>query len=131
MASLLTSLDELGLNPWHRGKVRETVDLGDRLFIVTTDRISAFDCVLPDGLPGKGVLLNGISAFWFRGFSRLLPTHFVSVDEADLPGEFEPHRAALCGRWMLVRKAERVPVECVVRGYLAGRNTSVRGPSAG
>ena len=120
MSSVFRTLEDLGLRPWHRGKVRETIDLGDRLFIVTTDRISAFDCVLPDGLPGKGVLLNRLSAFWLRGFARRLPTHFLSVDEADLPPEFAPHRDALAGRWMLVRKAERVPVECVVRGYLTG-----------
>ncbi len=113
-------LAELGITPQHRGKVRETLDLGDRLLLVTTDRISAFDCVLPEGLPGKGVLLNRISAFWFRGFSKLLPTHFLSVDDADLPAEFAPHRARLSGRWMLARKAQRVPVECVVRGYLTG-----------
>lgn len=114
------SLGELGIRPWHRGKVRETIDLGDRLLIVTTDRISAFDCVLPEGLPGKGLLLNRLSAFWFRGFSRLMPTHFVSVADGDLPAEFAAHRERLSGRWMLVRKAERVPVECVVRGYLTG-----------
>jgi phosphoribosylaminoimidazole-succinocarboxamide synthase len=104
--------------------VRETVDLGDRLFIVTTDRISAFDCVLPDGLPEKGVLLNRIAAFWFRGFQRVLPTHYLTVEEAELPAEFAAHAEALAGRWMLVRKAERVPVECVVRGYLAGSGWS-------
>jgi phosphoribosylaminoimidazole-succinocarboxamide synthase len=113
-------LAPLGIDPWHCGKVRETIDLGERLLVVTTDRISAFDCVLPDGLPGKGALLNRISAFWFRGFRHILPTHFLTTDEADLPAEFAAHAAALAGRWMLVRKAERVPVECVVRGYLAG-----------
>ncbi len=120
MTQAFLGLAPLGIEPWHRGKVRETVDLGERLLVVTTDRISAFDCVLPDGLPGKGALLNRIAAFWFRGFERLLPTHFLSIDEADLPDAFAPHAAALAGRWMLVRKAERVPVECVVRGYLAG-----------
>lgn len=120
MSKPFLGLAPLGIKPWHHGKVRETIDLGDRLLVVTTDRISAFDCVLPDGLPGKGVLLNRISAFWFRGFRRILPTHFLSIDEQDLPPEFAPHAHALAGRWMLVRKAERVPVECVVRGYLAG-----------
>jgi phosphoribosylaminoimidazole-succinocarboxamide synthase len=87
---------------------------------VTSDRISAFDCVLPGGLPGKGVLLNQLSAFWFRGLSRVLPTHFLSTGETDLPAELSRHADALRGRWMLVKKAQRVPVECVVRGYLAG-----------
>jgi len=114
------SLDELGIGPDHRGKVRETVDLGQELFIVTTDRISAFDCVLPQGLPGKGVLLNQLSAFWFRGFSQLLPTHFISTDDRDIPGQFAGHLEVLRGRWMRVRKAGRIPIECVVRGYLAG-----------
>jgi phosphoribosylaminoimidazole-succinocarboxamide synthase len=120
MTRLFRTLEDLGLHPWHRGKVRETCDLGERLLIVTTDRISAFDCVLPGGLPGKGILLNRLSAFWLRGFARWMPTHFLSDDEADLPAAFAPHRQALAGRWMLVRKAERVPVECVVRGYLTG-----------
>ena len=120
MTQAFLGLAPLGIKPWHCGKVRETVDLGDRLLVVTTDRVSAFDCVLPDGLPGKGALLNRISAFWFRGLRSLLPTHFLTTDETDLPAEFAPHAASLAGRWMLVRKAERVPVECVVRGYLAG-----------
>lgn len=120
MTQAFLGLAPLGIKPWHCGKVRETIDLGERLLVVTTDRISAFDCVLPDGLPGKGALLNRISAFWFRGFRNLLPTHFITTDEADLPSEFAAHAAVLAGRWMLVRKAERVPVECVVRGYLAG-----------
>jgi phosphoribosylaminoimidazole-succinocarboxamide synthase len=120
MMPAFLGLEPLGITPWHRGKVRETIDLGDRLLVVTTDRISAFDCVLPHGLPGKGGLLNRISSFWFRGFRRVLPTHFLSADEPDLPPEFAAYARALAGRWMLVRKAERVPVECVVRGYLAG-----------
>jgi len=124
MPSLFISLDHLGLVPAHRGKVRETLDLGDRLLIVTTDRISAFDCVLPGGLAGKGILLNQLSAFWFRGLVRFLPTHLLSTEDADLPVELRPHAETLRGRWMLVRKAERVPIECVVRGYLAGSGWS-------
>jgi phosphoribosylaminoimidazole-succinocarboxamide synthase len=120
MSDLFLSLEELGLRPTHRGKVREICDLGEELFIVTTDRISAFDCVLPGGLPRKGILLNQLSAFWFRGFSRLLPTHFLSMEDVDLPSRLRPHAAPLRGRWMLVRKAARLPIECVVRGYLAG-----------
>jgi len=120
MAEVFVSLRDLGLQPTHQGKVRDTLDLGDRLLIVTSDRISAFDCVLPGGLPGKGVLLNQLSAFWFRGLSRLLPTHYLSTEDADLPAALAAHAPALRGRWMLVRKAQRLPVECVVRGYLAG-----------
>jgi phosphoribosylaminoimidazole-succinocarboxamide synthase len=124
MPAAFMSLEDLGLKPTHRGKVRETVDLGDRLFIVTTDRISAFDCVLPQGLPGKGILLNQLSAFWFRGLSRVWPTHFISTDDADLGQRFASHQDVLRGRWMLVHKAERINVECVVRGYLAGSGWS-------
>ncbi len=120
MSEPFQTLADLNIAVAHRGKVRETVDLGDRLLIVTTDRISAFDCILPEGLPGKGVLLNQLSAFWLRGFARLMPTHFLSTDDADLPATFQGHADRLRGRWMLVRKAERVPIECVVRGYLAG-----------
>ncbi len=120
MPDLFLSVLDLGYPVSHRGKVRETIDLGDHLFIVTTDRISAFDCILPGGLPGKGVLLNQLSAFWMRGLAKLLPTHFVTADEPDLPEQFRGDAGALRGRWMLVRKAERVPIECVVRGYLAG-----------
>lgn len=120
MSTPLRSLEDLGLVPSHRGKVRETIDLGDRLLMVTTDRLSAFDCILPDPLPGKGVLLNQLSAFWLRGLSRLEPTHFLSTDLADLPAAFTSVSDHLRGRFLLARKAERVPVECVVRGYLAG-----------
>lgn len=120
MQALFQSLDDLGIPADHRGKVRETLDLGSELFIVTTDRISAFDCVLPQGLPGKGILLNQLSAFWFRGFSEFIPTHFISTDDTDIPERFAEHADVLCGRWMRVRKAKRIEIECVVRGYLAG-----------
>jgi len=118
------SLESIGVRVDHRGKVRETVDLGDHLWIVTTDRISAFDCVMPEGLTGKGVLLNQLASFWFRGLGRFLPTHFVSADDADLPAPVAAHRDRLHGRWMLVRKAERLPIECVVRRYLTGSGWS-------
>jgi len=121
MATLFRGLEELGLRPDHRGKVRETIRLDDReMCIITTDRISAFDCILPGGLPGKGVLLNQLAAFWFRGLEDLLPTHFVTVDDGEIPERLRPHEDVLRGRWMRVRRAERVPIECVVRGYLTG-----------
>lgn len=114
------SLEDLGIQPDYSGKVRETIDLGDRLLMVTTDRLSAFDCVLPDPLPGKGVVLNRISSFWFQALAKHYPTHYLSVDPEDLPPGFRPIRQEIAGRFLLARKAERVPVECVVRGYLAG-----------
>ena len=120
MKDAFMTVRSLGIAPSHSGKVRETIDLGNRLWIVTTDRISAFDCVLPEGLSGKGVLLNQLATFWFRGLADFVPTHFIGSDDLHLPEEFAEHRDVLKGRWMLVRKAERVPVECVVRGYLAG-----------
>jgi len=118
------SLDEFGIEPDHRGKVRESVDLGDTLFFVTTDRISAFDVVLPRGLVGKGALLNELATFWFRGLEKFVPTHFLGDDDAHLPEAFAPYAERLHGRWMRVRKADRLPLECIVRGYLAGSGWS-------
>ncbi|MDM7914951.1 MAG: phosphoribosylaminoimidazolesuccinocarboxamide synthase [Candidatus Eisenbacteria bacterium] len=113
-------MTDLGLSPSHSGKVRETLDLGDRLLLVTTDRISAFDCILPTLIPGKGILLNEISAWWFRGLEPHLPTHFLSDQDSDFPADLKPLLPELRGRWMLARKAKRIDDECVVRGYLAG-----------
>lgn len=102
--------------PCHRGKVRDVYDLGDRLVIVATDRLSAFDWVLPTGIPDKGRVLTGMTRFWLDHLA--VPNHLLSSDLADLPAEFRTD--ALRGRTMLVRKARVVPFECVVRGYLAG-----------
>jgi phosphoribosylaminoimidazole-succinocarboxamide synthase len=113
-------LAEFGVRPAHAGKVREIVDLGRDLLIVTTDRISAFDFVMPTGIPGKGIVLNRISAFWFRGIADWMPTHFIDDAPAELPEPLRPHAARLAGRCTRVRKAERLPVECVVRGWLTG-----------
>jgi phosphoribosylaminoimidazole-succinocarboxamide synthase len=104
--------------PCRRGKVRDIYDLGDRLVIIATDRISAFDWVLPTGIPDKGRVLTQLTAFWLRFLK--VPNHLISTDIADLPKEFQPNRKELTGRTMLVRKTEVVPFECVVRGYLAG-----------
>jgi len=105
----------------HRGKVRDTYDLGDRLLIVATDRISAFDAVLPTGIPGKGAVLTQLSAFWFERTASVVPNHFLRLADGspadELPFELP---ADLVGRSMIVRKAERLPVECIVRGYIAG-----------
>jgi len=113
-------LEELGVRPDSAGKVREILDLGEELLIVTTDRLSAFDCVLPTGIPGRGVILNGISIFWFDRLAGHIPSHFVSAAPEALPDRLRAHVPRLAGRFMRVRKARRIPVECVVRGYLAG-----------
>jgi phosphoribosylaminoimidazole-succinocarboxamide synthase len=109
-----------GLKLLGRGKVRDVYDLGDHLLIVTTDRISAFDVVMPNPIPGKGRILNRMSAFWFDRMADLVRHHLVSTDPADFPASCAPHRDILEGRSMLVRKARPLPVECIVRGYLSG-----------
>ncbi len=111
---------DLPLPRFSRGKVRDTYDLDDRLLMVTTDRISAFDCILPDGIPGKGGVLTQLSAFWFGYTGGLLANHFISADLADLPDSLQSYHSLLAGRSMIVHKARRLDVECVVRGYLAG-----------
>lgn len=111
---------DLPLPRFGTGKVRDTYDLGDRLLMVATDRLSAFDCVLPSGIPGKGEVLTRLSAFWFARTSALVPNHLISTDAADLPAAVRHHADWLSGRFMLVRKARRLDFECVVRGYLAG-----------
>lgn len=106
--------------PDSRGKVRDIYQAGDNLLMVATDRISAFDYILPDEIPFKGEVLNRISTFWFEKFADLVPNHLVSIDTADFPEEFAEYRSYLAGRAMLVRRAETIPVECIVRGYLTG-----------
>jgi len=109
-----------GLRPDSQGKVRDLYDLGDRLLIVASDRISAFDVVLPDPIPYKGEVLTKLSLFWFDLLSGVVENHLISADVADLPPEFAPYADELRGRFMLVHKADVFPVECIVRGYLAG-----------
>jgi len=106
--------------PDAQGKVRDLYDLGDKLLLVASDRISAFDFVLPDEIPFKGEVLTKLSLFWFELLSDVVPNHFLSADVADLPAEFAPYADWLRGRFMLVRKASVFPIECIVRGYLAG-----------
>ncbi|HEX6123135.1 MAG TPA: phosphoribosylaminoimidazolesuccinocarboxamide synthase [Ktedonobacterales bacterium] len=120
MASEVVLQTNLPLPRFGVGKVRDTYDLGDRLLMVATDRISAFDCILPTGIPGKGRVLTQLSAFWFARTRELLPNHLLSTDAADLPDIVAEWRPMLDGRFMLVRKARRLDFECVVRGYLAG-----------
>lgn len=106
--------------PDSRGKVRDIYDAGENLLMVATDRISAFDFILPDEIPFKGEVLNRISAFWFDKFADIVPNHLVSIDPADFPEEFAGYRDYLAGRAMLVKKAQTIPIECIVRGYLTG-----------
>jgi phosphoribosylaminoimidazole-succinocarboxamide synthase len=104
-----------------RGKVRDIYAVGDdRLLIVATDRISAFDVVLPDGIPGKGIVLTQLSAFWFRQLQSLTPHHMITTEIPELEGLTETERQTLRSRSMLVHRARPIPIECVVRGYLAG-----------
>ena len=106
--------------PDSRGKVRDIYDAGDNLLLVATDRLSAFDFILPDEIPFKGEVLNRISAFWFDKFADIVPNHLVSIDPAEFPEEFAEYRDYLAGRAMLVKKAQTIPIECIVRGYLTG-----------
>jgi phosphoribosylaminoimidazole-succinocarboxamide synthase len=117
--SCLMSVELPGIRKVRSGKVREIFDLGDVFLIVATDRISAFDCILPDPIPGKGTFLTQLSAFWFQKFHQV-PSHFITADFAEFPETLQPYSELLRGRSMLVRKAEPLPLECVVRGYLAG-----------
>jgi phosphoribosylaminoimidazole-succinocarboxamide synthase len=110
----------MDLRPDSQGKVRDLYDLGDKLLIVASDRISAFDVVLPDEIPHKGEVLTRLSVFWFGLLGKIVSNHLLSTDVADLPGEFAPYADWLRGRSMLVKKASVFPVECIVRGYLAG-----------
>lgn len=113
-----TSLPHLAL--FKRGKVRDIYQLGAYLLIVATDRISVFDVVLPTGIPKKGKVLTALSEFWFRQLAHLVPSHFVTTEIAEMSKELAPYADVLSGRSMMVRKAHPLPVECVVRGYLAG-----------
>jgi len=103
-----------------RGKVRDIYDLGDALLIVTTDRISAFDVIMNEGIPGKGRVLTQISAWWFSQMAAVIPHHLISTDIKDFPAGCAKYASILEGRSMLVKKARPLPVECIVRGYLAG-----------
>lgn len=119
MAAYRSSRD-LGLVPDYEGKVRDMFDLGDKYLIVTTDRISAFDIIMNDVVPGRGVVLNVMSLAWFKHFADVVPNHLITADAREFPAPFHEHAEALGGRSVLVKKADRFPVECVVRGYIAG-----------
>lgn len=113
----MTGID---ITPDAQGKVRDLYDLGDALLLVATDRISAFDYILEDEIPYKGQVLTQLSCFWFELLAGVVDNHLISADVADLPSKFKPYAEYLDGRFMLVRKANMFPVECIVRGYLAG-----------
>ena len=114
----------MDIDPTAQGKVRDIYDLGDRLLLVASDRISAFDVVLPDAIPFKGEVLTKLSLYWFELLGSIVPNHLLSADIADLPSGFRAHADHLAGRFMLVKKAKVFPVECIVRGYLAGSGWS-------
>ncbi len=118
-APILT-LELPGIKKLKSGKVREVFDLGDSLLFVATDRISAFDCIMPNGIPRKGEVLTQISYFWFSQMESFQPNHLISRSGEPLPERLRAHEAALNGRSMVVRKAKPLAIECVARGYLAG-----------
>ena len=109
-----------GLRLFNRGKVRDIYDLGDNLLLVATDRISAFDVILPTSIPGKGKILTTLSEFWFGIIKDIIPNHLITTRFDEFPAACLPHREKLEGRSMLVKKSTPAPVECIVRGYLAG-----------
>ena len=109
-----------GLKLFNRGKVRDIYDLGDKLLLVASDRISAFDVILPTLIPDKGKILTRLSAFWFDVMKDIVPHHLISTRVDEFPPECQPHKAELEGRSMLVKKSLPAPVECIVRGYLVG-----------
>jgi len=116
----LLSTDFKDLKLFKRGKVRDVYDLGDKLLIVSSDRVSAFDVVLPCGIPNKGKVLTAISVFWFAFTKDIMPNHFVTADVNEYPQQLHKYKDELAGRSMLVLKTKSIPVECVVRGYLSG-----------
>ena len=120
MTEPLLDLELPGLPPPRRGKVRNVFDLGEQLLFVASDRLSAFDCILPTGIPDKGRVLTQLSAWWFRRLGHICPNHVVETEVDRFPAALQPHRELLRGRSMLVRKTQVIPVECVARGYLIG-----------
>jgi phosphoribosylaminoimidazole-succinocarboxamide synthase len=109
-----------GLKLFNRGKVRDIYDLGDELLLVATDRISAFDVILPTEIPDKGKILTSLSAYWFEVMKDIVPHHLITTDVAQFPPACQPHKSKLQDRSMLVKKSTPAPVECIVRGYLVG-----------
>jgi phosphoribosylaminoimidazole-succinocarboxamide synthase len=120
MTQLILETNLTGLKPPKRGKVRDIYDLGRALLIVATDRISAFDVVLPNAIPEKGRVLTQVSKYWFSKTRAIVKNHLISTEVKDFPAECKSHAAILEGRSMLVKKSQPLPVECIVRGYLTG-----------
>lgn len=116
----VTTTNFENLKFYKRGKVRDIYDLGEHYLIVSTDRISAFDVIMNEGIPYKGAVLNQISAFWFNYTKDIIDNHLVSIDVDDFPEECKPYKDVLKNRSMLVKKAELIPLECIVRGYITG-----------
>lgn len=134
MSSVITQTDFPDLTLLNRGKVRDLYDLGDKLLLVATDRISAYDVVMAQPIPHKGEVLTRLSLFWFDLLADIIPNHLISVDPDQYPVSCAPYKAELQGRSMLVKKAQPLPVECIVRGYISGsfwsayqQNTTVCG----
>jgi len=119
-SNVLLNTDFDGLKLFRRGKVRDVYDLGDKLLVISTDRISCFDVVLPNGIPSKGKVLTSISCFWFDYIEDILPHHLITADVEKYPQQLQKYKSQLEGRSMLVKKAKSFPVECIVRGYLSG-----------
>lgn len=113
-------MEAMERRPDSSGKVRDIYDCGDTLLMVASDRVSAFDFILPDEIPSKGEVLTRVSAFWFDKFKDIVPNHMVSLQVEDFPEEYAPYADYLAGRAMLVKKAQPLPIECIVRGYLTG-----------
>jgi phosphoribosylaminoimidazole-succinocarboxamide synthase len=119
-SDVVLETDLPGFTLLRRGKVRDVYDAGEHYLIVATDRISAFDVVLPNGIPGKGRVLTRISVHWFRQVADIIDNHLVATEVKDFPAPLRAHKELLAGRSMLVKKAKVLPVECIVRGYLSG-----------
>jgi phosphoribosylaminoimidazole-succinocarboxamide synthase len=111
---------ELPVKILNRGKVRDLYEVDSHILLIATDRLSAFDVVLPDPIPSKGVCLTQLSKFWFDYTKKILPNHVISTDVSDFPKELQPYRKQLAYRSMLVKKTKVIPIECIVRGYLSG-----------
>ena len=120
MADIVIQTNFEDLKLVRRGKVRDVYEIGDNLLIVTTDRVSAFDVVLPNGIPGKGNVLTQISIFWFNQMKDIIENHIVATHMKDYPAVLQKYSGVLEGRSMVVRKASPLPIECIVRGYLSG-----------
>ncbi len=120
MDTAIVSTDIPDIPLFARGKVRDVYDLKDKLLIIATDRISAFDCVMPNGIPGKGKILTEMSLFWFDLLRDVVPNHLITANIDEYPAQLRKYRDQIEGRSMIVRKAQRIDVECIVRGYIAG-----------